>query len=141
MADEPLFVEFMGEQFAMSDRIGVMPLMRFAKTAAAGTQSNDMAGLVALYDLLEQCIDPADWPRFEQHAMTSRADSADLMQVTTTVFRVLSGRPTKRPSDSSDGPQRTEASSTAGSSSPAIRLLTGRPDLQAVVAQAEAATA
>jgi hypothetical protein len=134
-------VTFHGETFAMADRIGLMPLMRFAKFAKAGVDSADMAGLAALYDLLEQCIDPQDWPRFEACADKNRADGEELLEVVTDVIERLTDRPTTRPSVSSDGPRTVEPNSTASSSSDASRLLPGRPDLQLFVVQAQEARA
>ena len=141
MPDPADLVEFYGEKFTMADRIGLMPLMRFAKFAKAGVDSADMAGLAAMYDLLEQCIDPADWERFEACADKHRADGEELLEVVTAVIERLTDRPTTRPSTSSDGPQTTGTSSTASSSSDASRLLPGRPDLQLFVVQAQEARA
>lgn len=49
-------VEWQGERFFIADRIGLAPLLRFAKVAKQGTDSDDMDGLVAMHDLLEQCF-------------------------------------------------------------------------------------
>jgi hypothetical protein len=134
-------VEFYGEQFRIADRIGLMPMMRFAKAAKSGVDSNDLDGLAAMYDLLEQCLADDEWPRFEKHADRHRADGDELMEIVSKVFEVLSERPTQRPSDSSDGPSTTTSSSTAGSSSRALRQLDGRPDLQVAVLRAQEARA
>jgi hypothetical protein len=134
-------VEFFGEQFRIADRIGLMPMMRFAKAAKAGVDSNDLDGLAAMYDLLEQCLADDEWARFERHADRHRADGDELMEVVSKVFEVLSERPTRRPSDSSDGPSTTSPSSTDASSSRALRQLDGRPDLQIAVLRAQEARA
>jgi hypothetical protein len=49
-------VEFLGKEFAIADKIGLMPLMRFAHAAQSGLDSNDMEGMAALYDMLRQSI-------------------------------------------------------------------------------------
>lgn len=136
-------VDFAGESFRTADRIGVMPLMRFAKVAQAGVDANEMAGLAAMYDLLEQCIDPADWLRFQAHADKVRADGDELMAVVKAVIEALSDRPTSRPSDSSDGPSTTSTSSLADSSSQVIVDFErkGRPQLAAQVLLAQQARA
>jgi hypothetical protein len=128
-------VEFAGERFATADKIGLMPLMRFAKVAKAGTDSGDMEGLAALYDLLQQCVAPEDWARFEAAADRSRADGEELMKVMSDVMEVMAKRPTSRPSDSSAGPTITPPSSEGDSSSRVARRLEqeGRPDLALVV--------
>lgn len=134
-------VDFGGESFTVAERIGLMPLMRFAKVAQSGVDSGDMAGLAAMYDLLEQCIDPSDWRRFEAAADRARADGDELMAVVAEVMAKITERPTSRLSDSSDGPRVTEPNSEAASSSPVMDRLHGRPDLQLMVIRAQAAKA
>ena len=116
-----------------------MPLMRFAHVAREGVDSNDMEGLAALYDLLESVIADADWARFQKAAHRTRASGDELFDFVTSAFKALTGRPTREPSDSSDGPPITSSSSTDGSSSPVIARLEqqGRPDLALIVDQAE----
>ena len=128
-------VGFLGEQFKVADKVGALPLMRFAKVATSGVDANEMAGLAAVYDLLGQVIHDDDWDRFENHADREHADGDQLLGLVQEVFALLAARPTGRPSDSSVGPQTIEPRSTAGSSSPVIdRLNTnGRPDLALLV--------
>lgn len=133
-------VTFNGAEFAVASKIGLMPLMRFAKVAKAGVDSSDEEGMVAMYDLLQQCIADEDWGRFEAHADKTRADDQELLQVIKDVMQVLSERPTTRPSDSSAGPPPTAPISAEDSSSlEVVRRLKsqGRPDLaMAVLRQA-----
>lgn len=132
-------IDFAGETFRLADKIGLMPLMRFAHVSRRGVDSNDMEGLAAIYDLLKQCIADDDWGRFEDAAMTSRADGDELLEVVSRAVQAISERPTQEPSDSSDGQPITSGSSTDGSSSPVIGRLVeqGRPDLALIVDQAE----
>ena len=124
-------VEFFGEHFRIAERIGLMPLMRFAKVAKSGVDTNELEGLAVMYDLLEQCLAAEEWERFQAAADKNRADGDELMKIVSDVFEILSERPTQRPSASSDGPQTTTAKSTDGSSdAEAMELLAGRPDLQ-----------
>lgn len=134
-------VEFFGERFTIADRIGLMPLMRFAKVAQAGVDSADLAGLAAMYDLLEQCLAEDEWRRFQVCADKNRADGEQLMGVVAEVMGKLSARPTSRPSGSSDGPSIIEPRSEAGSSSAVMDRLSGRPDLQLMVMRAQEARA
>lgn len=133
-------VVFKGERFTVADAIGLMPLMRFAKVAQSGVDTNELAGLAAMYDLLEQCIADAEWERFQAHADRTRADGDELMKVVSDVFEVLSQRPTQRPSASSAGPSPANAKSADVSSSQVIDRLeqNGRPDLALLVTQAQA---
>jgi hypothetical protein len=130
-----------GEQFGMAENVGAMPLMRFAKVAKSGGDSANLDGLVAMYDLLEQCIEPSEWVRFQAHADRVRADGEKLMAVVSDVFQALADRPTGRPSASSGGPKNTKPRSVAGSSSKVIKRLEreGRPDLALMVTMAQEA--
>lgn len=128
-------VTFYGETFTTSERVGLMPLMRYA---AAEKSGDYMGGLVALHDLLEQCIDPAEWGRFQLVAERERADEDALTDVVRDVIEALATRPTERSSDSSDGPV------TVTSPDAASRLVSdfeskGRPDLALLVTQAASA--
>lgn len=128
-------VDFLGEQFKVADKVGALPLMRFAKVARAGVDASELEGLAAMYDLLGQVIHPDDWSRFEDHADRVHADGDQLLGLVQEVFALMAARPTGRSSDSSDGPQTIEPSSTGDSSSPVISRLNdqGRPDLALLV--------
>ena len=134
-----LSVEFAGERFAIRERVAVMALMRFANVAKAGTDSDDVEGLVAMYELLEHCIAPSDWLRFQEHALATAADDKELMGVVRRTIGVLSARPTSRPSDSSDGPTSTAPTSEDDDSLRVVRRLErdGRPDLALMVQMAQ----
>lgn len=131
-------VAFAGETFATADKIGLMPLMRFAKVAKAGADAQDMDGLAALYDLLKQCIAPADWQRFEDAADRTQAEGDELMAVIGGVFEALSARPTRLPSDSSAGREPTPPKSGDGSYLRVVERLEqeGRPDRALIVEMA-----
>lgn len=137
-------VEFGGERFATADAIGLMALMRFAHVAKSGTDSNDLAGLAAMYELLEQCIAEADWERFQQTAMRTKAKGDELMAVVGRVIEAISSRPTVQPSDSSGGPTIIEPNSGDEGSSPEPHLHVvrhwedkGRPDVAYMVQMAQ----
>lgn len=113
-------LEFEGESFDLADKVGLMPLMRFAHVARGGVDAADMEGLAAIYDLLQNVIADGDWARFERHATKVRASGDDLMGVVKQAIKVISDRPTSEPSGSSDGPPSTSGSSADGSPSPVI---------------------
>lgn len=142
MADEePRSVVFLGQSFDIAERIGAMALMRFAKVAQRGVDSSDMAGLAAMYDLIEQCLDAGEWERFQEHADKMRATGEQLMAFVKEVMQEMTARPTSRPSDSSAGPPPTRQRSTDASSSRVIERLEskGRPDLALIVLDAQQA--
>ncbi|MFI6228633.1 hypothetical protein ACIBCR_15130 [Micromonospora echinospora] len=109
-------VELLGRKFRIAEKVGLMPLMRFAVAAKAGANADDMESLAAMYGVLKDCIDPNEWPAFEQHAMDTKADGEDLFKVVAEAIHVLSARPTQRPTVSSDGPPTTSPSSKEPSS-------------------------
>lgn len=143
--DEALVVEFHGVFYPIADEIGVMPQMRFAKLAAREDRDpSSVTGsqkLVAMYDLIEQCLHPDVWAAFEVAAIEHRATDDDLMHVVQQAFVAIAGRPTRRRSGSSPGPSGTAPSSTSSRAARAIAHLAGRPDLQLVVVQAQEAQA
>lgn len=135
-------VEFMGREFRIADKIGAMPLLKFSMYADMAT--SDPKALAAMYAMLRDCIHPGDpgcgkdscpacaagngkscpdradkgdWQAFEDHAMETRADADDLLDVITRTMELLSGRPTGQPSASSAGRPGISAGSTARSSS------------------------
>ena len=138
-------VEFCGEVFQVGERVGVMQLMRYARvvkrvqerqrSGAKTTGVDEMEALDATLSLLEQCVHPDDWDRFERVTTEQGVDSEGYMTFAGQVMSLLAGRPTGRSSDSSGGPQTIEPSSTADSSSPVISRLNdqGRPDLALLV--------
>lgn len=135
-------VPFMGDEFAIADKIGLMPLLKFAKAAQSGLDSADMEGMAAMLDLLQQCIADEEWARFQDHATKTRADDDELMQVIKDVQTILTARPTSRPSDSSAGPQQIAPTSAEDSSSlEVVRRLKsqGRPDLAMAVLRTQEA--
>lgn len=106
-----------GAWFRISDRIGLMPLMKFAYSADEGLDTSDMKAMAALYAMLKDSIyggteadpDPAvarlkpgdkgydagDWIKFEGHAMRTKAQGEELMAVVSQVIEILSSRPTQ----------------------------------------------
>lgn len=132
-------IEFMGERFRIADKIGLMPLLKFS--AHADMATSDPRALGAMYAMLRDCIhggspgcgqcaacrdgdetrcksyDPGDWRRFEEHAIDTKAEADDLLDVITKAIEVISGRPTEPRSGSSPGPRAISAGSTARSSS------------------------
>ena len=144
MADAPTLT-FAGESFAVADKIGWMPLMRFARLAKDGVDTDEMEGLAAIYDLLRDCILEQDWARFEAHATKVRAGE-ELLQVVSQAVALITARPTSQPSDSSGGPPTTSGSSADGSGSPVTSLVErlereGRPSIAYMVQQAQASRA
>lgn len=115
-------IEFHGEQFLIEDKVGLMPLLRFAHASKAGLDSSDMDGLAAMYDLLADCFPAADWERFQRAATAHKSDAEELFGIVKQVIEAMTERPTGRPADSPAGPTPTGESSEGVSSSVAPRL-------------------
>ncbi len=131
-------VELLGKQFRVAEKIGLMPLLKFASASEMTTE--DPRALSAVYSLLRDCIfsgtpgcgeceactagdestcksyDKGDWAAFENHAMDTKADAEELLAVITQVLEIVSGRPTPPRAGSSPGRRGTQRSSTGNSS-------------------------
>ncbi|MUN41401.1 hypothetical protein [Actinomadura litoris] len=111
-------VECLGGHYRVADKVGLMPLLKFAHTASMDVDANDMEGLVAIYDMLRDCLHEDDWKRFERDMTVKKAEADEMMTVVQQAIEVINARPTRQPSGSSSGPPTTGAPSTATSSSP-----------------------
>jgi hypothetical protein len=138
VAENARTVEFLGRRFRVAEKIGLMPLLKFS--AFSDVAVSDPRALGAMYAMLRDCIHPGhpgcgecadckngseqacpefdrgDWHAFEDHAMDTKADADDLMDVITATMELISGRPTKPPAASSPGRRATSGASTARSS-------------------------
>jgi hypothetical protein len=131
-------VEMMGKKFRVADKVGLMPLLKFA--SASDMNTADPRALSAIYDMLKDCIhpgypacgtcptcrtgneesckayDPGDWGLFERHAIDTKAEADDLIPVVSQVMEIISGRPTAPRDGSSTGQRASRGSSTGNSS-------------------------
>lgn len=136
-------VNLLGADFHIAEKVGLMPVMRFATVAQSGVDANEMEALAAMHELLRQCIHPEEWGRFQKHATDVAADGDQLMECVSAVMVIVGARPTGRSSDSSGGPRIIEPSSEVVSSSPATDRVVekfnanGRPDLALLVRKRE----
>jgi hypothetical protein len=131
-------VELLGKHFRIAEKIGLMPLLKFASASDISTE--DPRAMSAVYSMLRDCIyegapgcgecdkctaddetacksyDKGDWAAFEQHAIDTKADADELLTVITQVLEIISGRPTRQPAGSSAGRRATRRVSTGNSS-------------------------
>lgn len=54
--DDSNSIEFMGDRFRLAENVSLIPLMRFANASKKGLDSDDMAGLAAMYSLIRGII-------------------------------------------------------------------------------------
>lgn len=130
-------IPFKGDEFAIADSVGLMPLMEFAHHANSGLDTSDMGALAAIYEMLQDCIrndaDPTrpenlnsdgslkpnaqtEWDRFRAHAKKTKADAEELMSAVQETVELLTARPTSPESDSFKPSRLTSVSLTDTSS-------------------------
>jgi hypothetical protein len=131
-------VELLGKKFRIAERVGLMPLLKYA--SAADMTTEDPRALAAIYAMLKDCIyagtppcgdcdrctsgsgvlckahDPGDWQAFENHATDTKAGAEELLPVITQVMEIITGRPTPPRDGSSATPPATRRGSTASRS-------------------------
>ena len=127
-----------GEDFRVAEKVGLMPLLKFSY--AANLRTDDEKAYAAMYEILRDVIleaeepcgkcagckaatepsarecqvaDEGDWERFQKHAVDSKADADELLDVVGQAIKVISARPTESPSGSSNGRRSTSRKSTA----------------------------
>lgn len=116
-SDDPFTFEFCGVTFTVSTKIGVVPLADFLEAAESGLDDATQEGIVAIKNLVSDCVIDSERGKFLQLARVNRANGDDLMPIARAVWEALSARPTVQPSDSSDGSSTTTTNSKAPSSS------------------------
>jgi hypothetical protein len=107
-------VELKGKRFKIASKVGLMPMLRFS--AYADVDTNDPRALGALYQMLRDVIDSGDWRAFEDHAVDSKADADELLDVISKAMQLIAGRPTE-PSGASSRGRRAISDGSTGSSS------------------------
>lgn len=120
--------------------IALAPMIRLAQLAKRGVDANEMDGLAALGDCLQTTLaSDAEYDRLMDYATRERLDGDELMEALQVFLAVIAARPTRRPSESSDGPVGDSPRSTGDSVSRVLNRYDGRPDLQLAVVQAQEA--
>jgi hypothetical protein len=92
----PLKLKFMGAEYRLADKIGVWPMMQFARAAESGLTVRDGKGLAAVHAYLEQVIHEDDWAQFQDDMISKKADNMDaLMNLITDAVTAVSERQAK----------------------------------------------
>lgn len=116
-------VPFEGKEFAIADKVGLMPLMEFAYHANSGLDTSDLNALAAIYEMLKDCIHEKEWPRFVRHAKETKAGAEEMMPVVQATIELLTANPTGQGSDSSEPSHATSGSLTDTSSGQRDQLI------------------
>ncbi len=138
IADDGRTVELLGRRFRVAEKIGIMPLLKYA--SAADMDTDDPRALGAVYMMLRDCIyqgtpgcgtcqdckngsearckayDKGDWAAFEEHAISTKADAEELVPVISQAMEIITARPTRPRDGSSAGQRATRRNSTASTS-------------------------
>jgi hypothetical protein len=106
--------EFMGKTFRLADKVGLMPLMRFAHMASSGmdTDQDFMTAMAAIYDMIKDVIHEDEWAAFQQHATDTKANEDQLLGVVQQAVEIMTARPTEPGSDSSPSARPSTPPST-----------------------------
>src|SRR5882672_4767628 len=93
---EPPSITFMGEKYKVAAKIGVWPMMQFARAAEAGLSLGDPKGLAAAYSMLQDVIHEDDWGRFQENMINTKvSDLEALMKLTQDAVVVIQEAATK----------------------------------------------
>jgi hypothetical protein len=65
-------VRFLDRYFRISESVGLMPLLRFAHSARHGVDATDPKGLIALYDMIADCVDQTRPQKVIVHPVTKQ---------------------------------------------------------------------
>ena len=129
-------IECMGESFEVQSEISAWAFADFAEVLGKSKDDAnefDPATITAMMSLLQDVIVPEEWVRFKTVTRAKRANFEQLMKVVKDTTAAQSGRPTSRPSDSSDGPTVTAPNSGLSSEDRALAASGLRPDLQLAI--------
>jgi hypothetical protein len=135
--DELLTFDYFGEELRVSPDLTDADLLDFLEMQADLKADDPKAGPI-VKSFLRTVVHADDFDRFwalaKQHRQSVEERSETAFKL---IEAAVNGTPTERSSDSSGGPQKTDASSTDDSSLRVQRRLeeAGRPDLAVAVLQ------
>jgi hypothetical protein len=93
--------ETVNRSYRIADKVGLMPLMKFAYNASGGIATDDMRALSAIYEMLRDCLHDAEWDRFQSEMTELKADAEDMLPIVQQTIEILTARPTRPVSGSS----------------------------------------
>jgi hypothetical protein len=73
---------YMGGTYRLDSKMGVWPLLQFARAAESGWRNDDSRGLAAIHAFLQDVMLPEDWGRFQEDMILKKmADIEGLLTV------------------------------------------------------------
>ena len=80
----------MGDDYRIAAKVGVWPLLQFARAAEAGMSMTDYRGLAAVHAMLQDVIHEDDWGRFQENMIVKKASDLEaLMQAAQQALELL----------------------------------------------------
>jgi hypothetical protein len=101
---EPVSFDLDGVQFVATGGVKLLELCELAQVADVDSAS--VEGAAALGQFFRSLLGQ-DYDRFRVHCREHGTDPDTLLQIVADVIEAVSERPTRRPSDSADGPPTT----------------------------------
>ena len=142
VAREPEVITFgyFGERLRTNPALTDVAIMRMVRRLLAVDVKGGLEAMGVFEGMVSDLVHAEDVERFWDLAERNRQTLEDIGDTVEQIMEGVTERPTVRPSDSSDGPARTEPNSAGDSSLAVIHRLEakGRPDLAQFVAQASA---
>lgn len=78
---------YMGSEYRLDSKMGVWPLLQFARAAESGWRNDDVRGLAAIHAFLQDVMLPEDWGRFQEDMIAKKM--ADLEGLLTCVRKAV----------------------------------------------------
>lgn len=134
---EPDTFGWFGMEVRVQPEFGELYFLDWAEEFSS-VDENDPKAMGAVKRFARGMVHEDDFAEFWRLAQRNHQSVEDITRVINTVLAAVAGRPTKQPSDSSDGRSVTGTSSKVGSFGQVIERLetSGRPDLALVHVQA-----
>lgn len=111
---EPDTFGWFGAQIRLRPHIPTITVGAFFASLDGTSEADAIAETT---NMLRQAVDPQDWSTFRRLADENDASGPQLLDVIMKILEARAGRPTRQPSDSSDGSSGTSPMSTPTSGS------------------------
>jgi hypothetical protein len=126
------YIEDAGARFRVAAEVGFWPLAEFAKIAHQGVDSEQMEGIVAIFDLARDLIDERDFRRFGEHVSIRKYKGDKVLALVSEAMGVVTATPSESPSASPGGAASISPSSNGISTPRASSLPTGPVPLEQI---------
>ena len=72
---EPVTFKLMGAEYKLADKVGIWPLMQYARAVEAGDNELGQRKMMAsAHAILEDAVHPGDWGRFQEDMIAKKMD-------------------------------------------------------------------